>query len=296
MNTRCGFVAIVGRPNVGKSTLMNRILGKKVSITSRKPQTTRHRIVGIHTIDETQIVFIDTPGLHTQAKSALNKQLNRTASLVMSDVELIVFMTDAGKWGRDDELVLSKLKNCKVPVILAVNKTDKTPSEVVMRSLQSYFDKFEFTETIPVSAKTGKNVDKLIAEISKRLPESPFFYDPETVTDQSDHQWAAEIIREKLMRHLGQEIPYAIAVEVEQFKREEKLLRVSAVIWVERQGQKQIVIGKKGEGLKRIGQQAREEMEAYFSEKVFLQLWVKIKKDWSEDERALKRMGYILIQ
>jgi len=289
----CGFVAIIGRPNVGKSTLMNYIIGEKVSITARKPQTTRHRISGIHTFENYQAVFVDTPGLHRGAKKALNKQLNKTASQVIVDVDLICFMVEAGKWEDDDQWILNRLKDADCPVVLVINKIDKLKNA---NDLFPFIDdlqkKFTFADIISISAAKGKRVNEFEKIVFKYLPESPHFYDEEQITDRSERFWVSEIIREKLIRNLGQEVPHSLAVEIEQFKWDDKLLRISAIIWVERDGQKKIVVGKSGEVLKKVGTQARKDMEAYFESKVFLQLWVKIKKSWSDDERALQSLGY----
>ena len=289
----CGYVAIIGRPNVGKSTLMNYIIGEKVSITARKPQTTRHRISGIRTSGDYQSIYVDTPGLHRGAKKALNKQLNKTASQVLADVDVICFMVEAGKWEDDDQWILNRLKDAKSPVILVINKIDKMKNK---NELFPYIDelnkKFEFTDIISISAATGKRVGEFEKIINKYLPEGPHLYGDEQITDRSERFWVSEIIREKLIRNLGQEVPHALAVEIEQYKWDEKLLRISAIIWVERDGQKKIVVGKKGEVLKKVGTQARKDMEAYFESKVFLQLWVKIKKSWSDDERAIQSLGY----
>lgn len=289
----CGYVAIIGRPNVGKSTLMNCIIGEKVSITARKPQTTRHRISGIHTYDNYQVVYVDTPGLHRGGKKALNKQLNKTATQALADVDLVCFMVEAGKWEDDDQWILNRLKDVETPVILVINKVDKLKSQ---NELFPYIDelqkKFEFKEIISISAKNGKRVSEFEKTVNKYLPEGPHLYSDDQITDRSERFWVSEIIREKLIRHLGQEVPHALAVEIEQYEMDKKLLRISAVIWVEREGQKKIVVGKKGEVLKKIGTQARLEMENHFETKVFLQLWVKIKKSWSDDERALQSLGY----
>jgi GTP-binding protein Era len=291
--TYCGFVAIIGRPNVGKSTLLNFMLGEKISITSRKPQTTRQRIIGVYTDGDHQILFADTPGLHQDSKKALNKQLNRTASSVIKDVDVIVFMVAGQKWLDDDEWILKKIKDANLPVILVINKMDLIKNrDDLLPLIDKLKVKHDFLEVIPMCAEKGKNVNILLEKVRGLLPESPFLFPIEMLTDQSERQWVAEIIREKLFRQLGQEIPYAIAVEVETWKKEEGILRIAAVIWIERETQKSIVIGKGGAVLKKVGQQAREDMEVYLGEKVFLQLWVKVKTSWSEDERVMKRLGY----
>ncbi len=290
--TYSGYVAIVGRPNVGKSTLTNFLIGEKVSITARKPQTTRDRILGIRTHGNHQIVYVDTPGLHTGGKKALNKQLNRTATHAIFDVDIVCFMVEAGKWEEDDEWILKRFIDIEKPVILVINKIDRLKNQ---NDLFPYIDmlqnKYKFADIISVSAKSGKRVPEFEKIIENLLPEGPHLFDPDEITDKSEKFWVSEIIREKLIRSLGQELPHAIAIEIEQFKWDEKLLRISAIIWVERDGQKKIVIGEKGEVLKKVGTEARLEMEDYFEAKVFLQLWVKVKKGWSDDERALQSLG-----
>jgi len=288
-----GFVAIVGRPNVGKSTLMNRILGQKISITSRKPQTTRHRILGIKTVEQSQAIYVDTPGLHLNAKKAMNRFMNKAVTTTLDDVDLILFVIEAGQWTDEDDNVLARLKNVKVPVMLVVNKIDQLEDkEVLLPLMQSLASKLSFVEIVPLSAQNGSNVEELERTVVRYLPEAEPMFPADQITDRSERFLAAEIVREKLMRELGQELPYAVTVEIEQFKEEEGLLRISALIWVERDSQKRIVIGKKGEQLKEIGRQARIDMERLFGEKVFLQLWVKVKEGWSDNERLLNTLGY----
>ncbi|HEY0722265.1 MAG TPA: GTPase Era [Gammaproteobacteria bacterium] len=290
---RSGFVAIVGRPNVGKSTLLNRILGQKISITSRKPQTTRHRILGIKTDEVSQAVYVDTPGLHLNAKKAMNRFMNKAVTTTLDDVDLILFVIEAGEWNEEDENVLQRLKNAKVPVMLVVNKIDRlADKEALLPLMQSLADKMSFIEIVPLSAQNGSNVAELERTVVRYLPEAAPMFPADQITDRSERFLAAEIVREKLMRELGQELPYAVTVEIEQFKEEEGLLRISALIWVERDSQKRIVIGKKGEQLKEIGRQARIDMEKLFDNKVFLQLWVKVKEGWSDNERLLNSLGY----
>lgn len=290
---RCGYVAIVGRPNVGKSTLLNRLIGQKISITSRKPQTTRHRILGIKTVDGAQLVFVDTPGVHRDGKRAINRHMNRTALAAIQDVDAVVFVVDGLEWTDEDQLVLDALKDSATPVILALNKVDTLPQkEVLLPYLQQLGEKMQFAEVFPLSAQKGTNVDVLENKLIELLPESAPIYAEDQVTDRSERFLAAEFIREKLMRSLGQEIPYALTVEIEQFKMDGALRRVAAVIFVEREGQKRIVIGKAGQGLKEVGRQAREQMERTFGSKVFLELWVKVRAGWSDDERALRSLGY----
>lgn len=284
--TRCGTIAIVGRPNVGKSTLLNKLLQQKISITTRKPQTTRHTILGIKTTGDTQMVFIDTPGLHRNAQRALNRHMNRSASAALNDVSLIVWLVEASKWTHDDDLVLEKLQHVTAPVILVINKIDRVADKnELLPLLQKLNDKREFAELIPLSAKNGTQVEKLEEIITHYLPENAFYYDEEQVTDRSEKFLASEFIREKLFRYLGQELPYAINVIIDKFQLKSKILHIDAIIWVEREGQKSIVIGKDGELLKKVGMAARHDIEEMTGHKVFLRLWVKVKENWSDDEQ-----------
>lgn len=290
---KSGYVSIVGRPNVGKSTLLNRILGQKISITSRKPQTTRHNILGIKTIESAQMVYVDTPGMHINTKGEMNQYLNRAANQTLHDVDVILFMVDGIRWTNEDESVLNKLKNSKIPVILVVNKSDRIEDKTrLFEHMSKLGQMMDFAEIIPISAKNGKHVDKLEELVESYLSEGELIYPEDQVTDRSVRFLASEIIREKLMRTLGQELPYALTVEIEKFTEEGGLIDIAAVIWVERKGQKAIIIGKKGQGLKKIGQQARIDMEKMLDQKVFLQLWVKVKEGWSDDARALRSLGY----
>ncbi|MFM2479496.1 GTPase Era [Celerinatantimonas sp. MCCC 1A17872] len=293
--THCGFVAIVGRPNVGKSTLLNQLLGQKVSITSKKPQTTRHRIVGIHTEGEYQTIYIDTPGLHIEEKRAINRLMNRSASSSLSDVSMVIFVVDGTHWNADDDMVLNKLRNVKAPIVLAVNKVDNISEkgEVLLPHLKELSTKFDFTQIVPISAKHGTNVDKLIQWSQQSLPDNVFFFPEDYITDRSSRFMAQEIIREKLMRFTGQELPYSTTVEIEQFRMQENgVYQINALILVERSGQKKMIIGNKGEKLKTIGREARLDMEKLFENKVFLEIWVKVKSGWADDERALRSLGY----
>jgi len=290
---RCGYVALVGRPNVGKSTLMNHLLGQKLSITSRKPQTTRHRILGIKTTEHAQIIYVDTPGMHQHGKRAMNRYMNRTASSVIEDVHVVVFLVEALKWTEEDEMVLNVLKTTPVPVILAVNMVDRIKQkDELLPYLQQMNQKMNFIEVVPISALGGTNLTQLEEAIIKHLDISAPYYPEDQITDRSSRFLAAEIIREKLMRSLGQELPYATTVEIEKFEEQGNLYRINALIWVERENQKAIVIGNKGERLKKIGQQARLDMQKLFDQKVHLELWVKVKEGWSDDERALSSLGY----
>lgn len=290
---RSGFVAIVGRPNVGKSTLMNHILGQKISITSSKPQTTRHRILGIKTTEECQVIYVDTPGVHLNAKKAMNRYMNRAATSSFEEVELILFLVEAGVWTEEDENVLNRLQTVKPPVVLVVNKVDRIKDkEELFPVLEQLSQKMDFASVIPLSALKGSNVKGLEKVVYERLPEGDPVFPEDYVTDRSERFLAAELVREKLMRGLGKELPYSTAVEIESFKEENGMLRIHALIWVERDSQKRIVIGKSGEKLKEVGKQARLDMEKLFGSKVFLQLWVKVKEGWSDNERILNSLGY----
>jgi len=288
-----GTVALLGRPNVGKSTLLNRLVGQKISIVTPKPQTTRHRILGVCHRPQGQITFIDTPGLHQGVHRALNQYMNRAAMGAVDDADLLLWIVDAAHWHEDDEWVLDKLKNTKVPVGLAVNKVDKIhPKERLLPLLAQLTAKREFAFVIPISARTGSNQSALEQELLNRLPiGEPLFGDDE-VTDRSERFLVAEMIREQVMLALVQELPYATTVEVELFKREEGRLWLSAIIWVERPGQKAIVIGNQGEMIKRIGKAARLEIARSFDESVHLELWVKIKENWSDMAPNLRDLGY----
>jgi GTP-binding protein Era len=290
---RCGFVAIVGRPNVGKSTLMNAILGQKISITSHKPQTTRHRILGIKTTDAFQAVYVDTPGLHANAKKAMNRYMNRAAASTIGDVDVVLFVVEAGTWTEEDDNVLEHVKRHTGPVVLVVNKVDEVADKgQLLPQLQQLAARTGLDEVVPVSALTRDNVDRVEAVVADKLSAGEPMFPEDQVTDRSERFLAAELVREKLMRNLGQELPYSLTVEIEQFKEEAGRLYIGALIWVERDSQKGIVIGKGGAMLKRVGQHARGDMERLFGQKVFLELWVKVKSGWSDDERLLRNLGY----
>ncbi len=278
---------------MGKSTLLNRILGQKISITSRRPQTTRHRILGIKTTDDAQVIYVDTPGLHKPGGRAINRYMVRTAVQSLMDVDAVVFVIEGTRWTDEDDQALAKVKEAGVPAILVANKVDTiADKEKLLPKLSALAQKMDFAHIIPLSAKTGENVDDLERVVAELLPESEAFYPPDQITDRSERFLAAEMIREKLMRRLGQEVPYHLTVEIEKFAEKDGLYDVAAIIWVEREGQKAIVIGKKGETLKRVGTDARQDMERLFGTKVFLQLWVKVKEGWSDDARALRSLGY----
>ena len=302
---RTGYVAIVGRPNVGKSTLMNHVLGQKLSITSRKPQTTRHRIMGILTNEQLQAIFVDTPGIHSREVRAINERMNKAATSALADVDAVLFVIDSLKWVEDDELVFAKVQNLGVPVIAVINKSDTIKDEAQLFALlQKLHDTQVFSDIVPVSALRAHNLDELVRVIGKHLPIAAPIYDAEQVTDRSERFLASEIIREKVMRASGDEIPYDLTVQIDTFKDEpahqdpktgkwrKAVTFIDATIFVERQGQKVIVIGDKGEKIKQIGIEARQDMEKMFDKKVMLTLWVKVKKGWSDDERALTSLGY----
>ncbi|MCA1922647.1 GTPase Era [Buttiauxella noackiae] len=292
--TFCGFVAIVGRPNVGKSTLLNQLLGQKISITSRKAQTTRHRIMGIHTEGPYQAIYVDTPGLHMEEKRAINRLMNKAASSSIGDVELVIFVVEGTKWTADDEMVLNKLRDARAPVILAVNKVDNVQDKgVLLPHLQFLGSQMNFLDIVPISAENGMNVDTIASIVRKRLPEAIHHFPKEYITDRSQRFMASEIIREKLMRFLGAELPYSVTVEIEQFVTNARGgFDINGLILVEREGQKKMVIGNKGAKIKTIGIEARKDMEEMFEAKIHLELWVKVKSGWADDERALRSLGY----
>lgn len=301
----CGFVAIVGRPNVGKSTLLNALLGQKVSITSRKPQTTRHRIMGIHTEGAYQTIYIDTPGLHIEEKLAINRLMNRAASSAISEVELIIFVVEGTHWTADDEMVMNKLSHMNCPVLLVINKMDNVADKAkLLPHIDFLRKKINFIGILPVIAEAsekkqqiqeGKNLNIIADIVRKHMPEAAHHFPEDYITDRSQRFMASEIIREKLMRFLGEELPYSVTVEIERFStNKRKGYNINGLILVERDGQKKIVIGDKGEKIKKIGTEARKEMEETFACKVHLELWVKVKvkSGWADDERALRSLGY----
>jgi len=293
-DSHCGYVAIVGRPNVGKSTLLNHLVGQKISITSRKPQTTRHRMLGIYTKDNLQIIFVDTPGLHLEEKRAINRYMNRAAASSLSDIDLVIFIVDGTIWNDDDALVLEKIKGTKAPVILLVNKVDKIADKTsLLPHLEWLGEQYNFSSIFPASALKGTNIEALHQQIAEAMPSCEFIYPEDHITDRSMRFLAGEAIREKLIRQLGKELPYSMTVELEKFTTDEKgIIHISAVILVERKGQKRIVIGKGGSRLKQVGQDARIDLEKLFDCKIFLQLWVKVKDGWADDEKALKSLGF----
>ncbi|AVJ55717.1 GTPase Era [Idiomarina sp. OT37-5b] len=293
-NKHSGFVAIVGRPNVGKSTLLNYLLGQKVSITSNKPQTTRHRILGVDTEGDCQAVYVDTPGMHVEEKRAINRVMNQTAAAAINDVDLILFVVENTKWTADDKMVLEKLARTERPVVLLVNKVDQIKDKsTLLPHLQWLSEQREFKDILPISAKNGDNIDALRSVVKAHLQPGFHFYPQDYVTDRSVRFMTAEIIREKLMRFTGEELPYETTVEIEQFGQSERgTTHIHALILVERAAQKRMVIGEGGSKLKTIGTEARRDLEKLLSSKVNLKLWVKVKSGWSDDERALKSLGY----
>jgi GTPase len=293
---RCGLVAIVGRPNVGKSTLLNALVGQKVSITSDKAQTTRHRITGIRTVDEAQFVFVDTPGFQTKHAAALNRTLNRTVQGVLSDVDVVLFVVEAGRFGLDDAKVLALMQNEGMqgkPVILVANKLDTVRRRADLAPwLKSMQERHDFAEFVPLSAQKPTEVQKLLGILKPYLPEQQWFYEEDALTDRSERFLASEIIREKLFRLTGDELPYASTVVIDKFEEEGQLRRIAASIVVERDNHKGMIIGAGGERLKRIGSEARQELETLMGAKVFLELWVKVRSGWADDEAHLRSYGY----
>ncbi|NQY86923.1 MAG: GTPase Era [Colwellia sp.] len=292
--TQAGLIAIVGRPNVGKSTLLNALLGQKISITSRKPQTTRHRILGILTEGHQQAILVDTPGLHSDEKRAINRLMNRAASSSISEVELVLFLVEGTHWTPDDDLVLNKIKKSGSSCILVVNKIDNIgDKDDLLPHLKKLGAMHDFSDIVPISASKGHGVDTIRKLCLASLPEGDFWFPEDHITDRSSRFMASEIIREKLIRFTGDELPYSITVEIEQFKIDDKgIIHINALILVERDSQKRMVIGNKGARLKTIGQEARRDMESLFDSKVFLETWVKVKSGWADDERALRSLGY----
>ena len=302
---KTGYVAIVGRPNVGKSTLMNHLLGQKLSITSRKPQTTRHRIHGILSNDEMQAVFVDTPGIHRNEVRAINERMNKAAVSALVDVDLVLFVVDSDQWRDDDLLVLQKLGNTELTVVLVINKADTLKDKgSILPLIETFSDSFDFADIVPVSALKNQNLNRLQEVIASHLPIAEPIYDTEQITDRSERFLASEIIREKIMRSSGDEVPYDLTVQIDGFKDEaahtdpktgrprKACTFIDATIYVERSGQKAIVIGDKGQRIKQVGMDARKDMEQLFDKKIMLTLWVKVKRGWSDDERALTSLGY----
>ena len=291
---RFGYVAIVGRPNVGKSTLLNQILGQKVSIVTAKPQTTRQRLAGIKTTGQGQVVYVDTPGIHHSAKRALNRYMNRVAQASLRDVDLVMLLVEAGNWTRQDEFVLNAIGATQVPVILVLNKVDQVAEKTsLLAYVEQHFQADDYVGILMISAKTGSGVAELEKQVLQELPFSRPYYDEDQFTDRSERFLAGEMIREQLTLRLHQELPYALTVQIEEFKRNHGVLTIGAIIFVERESQKQIAIGKKGIVLKQVGSKARHVLQELFGEKVFLRLWVKVSHDWSDSEKLIEKFGYL---
>lgn len=291
--SKSGYIAIVGRPNVGKSTLLNHLLEQKISITSRKPQTTRNNVLGIKTVGNIQMLFVDTPGIHKGHKKVMNKYMNKAASAALKDVDVVIFVVDKKQWTEEDDWVEQQVSRCDCPVILVVNKVDQIDDKSsLLPHLQVLEKRLPKAELVPISALKKQNLDKLEALVIDNLPKGDHLFPGDQVTDKSARFLAAEIVREKITRQLGEEVPYQSAVEIEEFIEEGRLTTISAAILVERAGQKKMLIGEKGERIKLIGQQARLDMEKLFDCKVMLNLWVKVKRGWSDDERALRSLGF----
>ena len=293
VNTRAGYVAIVGRPNVGKSTLMNALIEQKVSITSRKPQTTRHHILGIKTLSETQILFVDTPGIHSNQKRAINRYMNRAAQSVIADVDVTVMLVDRHIFTADDEMILERIKKSGCHLILAINKVDRIrQQQEILPIIAALKERVGNRNIVPISASRKENLDALLGVIESSLPASPFYFPPEEVTDRSEKFLVAELVREKLMRQFGEELPYATTIQLGRFEAQAKVIQIDATIFVERMGQRAILIGAGGNKLKRVGIDARRDIEKLLDHQVMLRLWVKVKRGWSDDERALRSLGY----
>lgn len=292
---RCGYVAVVGRPNVGKSTLINAVMGSKISIVTAKPQTTRHRILAVHTTDDLQIIFVDTPGLHRKARKAMNRMMNRTAASALADADLILFMTEAGRWTDEDGDVLRRIQSATAPVIAVLNKVDLVhPKEKLLELMSDMDGRNDFADILPISARKDDNLDTLMSLIPQYLPLSPQLFPSEMLTDRSKEFQAAEVIREKLTLSLHQELPYGLTVQIERFESEDARISIGAIIWVERDSQKGIVVGKGGGVLKRVGTAARVELKGQLGRPVHLELWVKVKDNWADSEKDLMSLGYDL--
>lgn len=290
---RCGFIAVVGRPNVGKSTLVNSIMGSKISIVTAKPQTTRHRILGVYTSGGTQMVFVDTPGLHQKAGKAMNRLMNRTAANALQDADLVLFVTEADRWTQEDEHVLGRLRSCEAPVMALLNKVDRVqPREKVLEAIAAMAVRRDFVEILPLSARSRDNLDRLLELVPAYLPESPYLFPEDMRTDRGVEFQAAEIIREKLTLSLHEEIPYGLTVQIERYDVTETGIEIHAVIWVERESQKGIVVGKGGRVLKHVGRAARTEMRSMLGRPVHLELWVKVKDNWADSEKDLLQLGF----
>ncbi len=292
---RCGFVAVIGRPNVGKSTMINAFVGSKVSIVTPKPQTTRHRIVAVHSQENAQILFVDTPGLHGNATKAMNRMMNRTATSALSDADLILFLCEANRWTLEDEAALKKVIDSGVPTIAVLNKIDKVhPRELLLETITEMSARGDFQEVVPLSAKNGDNLDRLRELVVDFLPVSGPLFPENMRTDRSQFFHISELIREKLTLSLRQEVPYGLTVQIERYEEEPEGVAINAIIWVERDSQKGIVVGKGGKHLKKVGREARLEMKKDMGVPVHLELWVKVKDNWADNENELQRLGYEL--
>ena len=290
---RCGMVAVIGRPNVGKSTMINAVMGRKVSIVTAKPQTTRHRILAVHSGADAQIIFVDTPGLHRKAGKAMNRLMNRTAANALADADVVLFVSDATHWTTEDEDVLKRLRQVSAPVVAVLNKIDKVqPREELLKTLGLMAARFDFAEIIPISAQKHDNLDELMKMLPAFLPESPPLFPADMHTDRSKEFHAAEVIREKLTLMLHQELPYGLTVQVERYLSEDDGITINAIIWVERDSQKGIVVGKNGSVLKKVGRSARLELNEQLGKRVHLELWVKVKTNWADNEKDLMSLGY----
>ena len=293
MTSRCGYVAIIGRPNVGKSTLLNMILGQKISITSRKPQTTRHQLLGIKTVKNCQVLYVDTPGIHSRESKAINRYMNRAALSILDDVDVVLFLLDRTAWLTDDQKVADALNYYSGRLILAINKIDRLKSLTqLLQRLSKLHEAFPQAELVPISASTGENITQLESLINESMPTGPFFFPENQVTDRSERFLVAEMIREKLTRQLGEEVPYVLTIQVDRFEVGVDIAEIDATIFVEKEGQKAILIGKKGDRLKQIGSDARKDIEKLLNLKVMLTTWVKVKSGWSDNERTLQDLGY----
>jgi len=293
MSYRSGYAVLLGRPNVGKSTLLNRLLGQKLAITSHKPQTTRHRIVGIRSQDDGQIVFVDTPGIHDRGDKAMNFYLNRTSHSALQDVDVVLFLVQALAWTEEDERVLAAIARSKIPCIAVVNKVDLVKNkEELLPYIQEMSGRHPFLEVVPVSARDGDNAEVLAADVLKRLPEGEPIYPEDQVSDRSERFFAAELLREQLIRRYHQELPYAVTVEIERFEEEGGRYNIGAVIWVERDSQRAILLGKGGQAMKETATATRMAMNEFFQTRVHLEVWIKVKKSWSSDEASLVQLGY----
>ena len=293
MSRRSGYAVLVGRPNVGKSTLLNRLLGQKIAITSHKPQTTRHRVLGIRSQQDGQIVFVDTPGIHDRGGKAMNRYLNRTAHSALLDVDVAVFVVQALAWTEEDQLVLDAIEHAAVPVIAAVNKVDLvSPKEQLLPFLKTLSERYHFVDVVPVSARDGGNVEELVGSVLRKLPEGDAIFPDDQITDRSERFFAAELLREQLIRRYHRELPYSVTVEIERFEEVEGRYIIGAVIWVERDSQRAILLGKGGEAMKQTAMAARKAMNDFFQTRVHLEVWIKVKKSWSSDEASLISLGY----